>query len=411
MADVFLGRYDGAGNEIWTSQFGSIGIDKAYALAPDGAGGGFVAGGTKGDLGGPNAGIDSYDVFLSRFDAAGNQLWMRQFGTSLEDVANALAPDGVGGVFVAGSTNGDLGGIGGTHFQWLDAWIARYDSEGNQLWLRQFGTRFWSDSIEALVADGSGGVFVAGGTGESLGGPSAGGADVYLARYDSAGERIWIRQFGTSEHEFVQDMASDGQGGVMITGWTSGDLGGFNAGGKDIYLGRFDSAGEQIWLEQLGSVGDDWGYAVAPDGQGGAWVAGYTRAGLGGSSDVLISQFASTGELTWVGQFGTIEHDMAWALTPMGENDVMMVGRTWGDLAGQGSGSGDVFLTRFTGVFFCYAECEGNYVLDIFDFLCFQNSFVNGEPYACNCNTSTGRGVCDLFDFLCFQNAFVAGCP
>jgi hypothetical protein len=62
----------------------------------------------------------------------------------------------------------------------------------------------------------------------------------------------------------------------------------------------------------------------------------------------------------------------------------------------------------------CYADCDtstGAGTLDIFDFLCFQNSFVAGEPYACDCDTSTGPGVCDIFDFLCFQNAFVAGCP
>ncbi len=62
----------------------------------------------------------------------------------------------------------------------------------------------------------------------------------------------------------------------------------------------------------------------------------------------------------------------------------------------------------------CYADCDkstGNGVLDIFDFLCFQDSFVAGEPYACDCDTSTGPLVCDLFDFLCFQGAFVGGCP
>ncbi len=62
----------------------------------------------------------------------------------------------------------------------------------------------------------------------------------------------------------------------------------------------------------------------------------------------------------------------------------------------------------------CYADCDqstGVGVLDVFDFLCFQNSFVNAEPYACDCDTSTGPGVCDIFDFLCFQDAFVAGCP
>jgi V8-like Glu-specific endopeptidase len=62
----------------------------------------------------------------------------------------------------------------------------------------------------------------------------------------------------------------------------------------------------------------------------------------------------------------------------------------------------------------CYADCDqstGVGVLDVFDFLCFQNSFVAGNAYACDCDTSTGPGVCDVFDFLCFQNAFVAGCP
>jgi Galactose oxidase, central domain len=62
----------------------------------------------------------------------------------------------------------------------------------------------------------------------------------------------------------------------------------------------------------------------------------------------------------------------------------------------------------------CDVDCDnstGCGVLDIFDFLCFQNAFVNADPYACDCDTTTGPGVCDIFDFLCFQNAFVAGCP
>jgi outer membrane protein assembly factor BamB len=61
----------------------------------------------------------------------------------------------------------------------------------------------------------------------------------------------------------------------------------------------------------------------------------------------------------------------------------------------------------------CYPDCDqstGAGVLDIFDFLCFQDSFVSGQSYACDCDTSTGPATCDIFDFLCFQNAFVAGC-
>jgi trimeric autotransporter adhesin len=54
----------------------------------------------------------------------------------------------------------------------------------------------------------------------------------------------------------------------------------------------------------------------------------------------------------------------------------------------------------------CYPDCDGDGQLDFFDFLCFQNSFLAGDPYA-DCD---GSGQLDFFDFLCFQNEFLAGC-
>jgi hypothetical protein len=55
----------------------------------------------------------------------------------------------------------------------------------------------------------------------------------------------------------------------------------------------------------------------------------------------------------------------------------------------------------------CYADCDGNGMLDLFDFLCFVNAFTSGDPYA-DCDEN---GSFDLFDFLCYSNAFNAGCP
>jgi hypothetical protein len=55
----------------------------------------------------------------------------------------------------------------------------------------------------------------------------------------------------------------------------------------------------------------------------------------------------------------------------------------------------------------CYPDCDGNTILDVFDFLCFQDAFVAMDPYA-DCD---GNRVFDVFDFLCFQDAFVTGCP
>lgn len=63
--------------------------------------------------------------------------------------------------------------------------------------------------------------------------------------------------------------------------------------------------------------------------------------------------------------------------------------------------------------FLPYADCDnstGPGVMDLFDFLCFIDSFIAGTAYACDCDNSTGPEGCDIFDFLCFQTAFVTGC-
>lgn len=54
----------------------------------------------------------------------------------------------------------------------------------------------------------------------------------------------------------------------------------------------------------------------------------------------------------------------------------------------------------------CYPDFTEDGVLDLFDFLAFQNAFVGKDP-AADCEEN---GVFDLFDFLCYQNAFVKGC-
>jgi len=61
----------------------------------------------------------------------------------------------------------------------------------------------------------------------------------------------------------------------------------------------------------------------------------------------------------------------------------------------------------------CYANCDGSTtppVLNVNDFLCFQNRFASGDSYA-NCDGSTTPPVLNVNDFVCFQTRFAAGCP
>ncbi|MFN0134343.1 MAG: GC-type dockerin domain-anchored protein [Phycisphaerales bacterium] len=60
-----------------------------------------------------------------------------------------------------------------------------------------------------------------------------------------------------------------------------------------------------------------------------------------------------------------------------------------------------------------YANCDFNTtapVLNVADFICFQNHYAAGDAYA-NCDNSTTPPVLNVADFICFLNAFAAGCP
>ncbi len=304
----------------------------------------FVSGWTFGSLGGPNAG--GTDFWLARHDRAGDLVWIRQLGSSDSDESYALAPDGNGGVFVAGHT---AGGLGGTSQGLYDCWVARYDALGNHLWIRQLGTSA-SDETYSAATDGAGGVFVVGYTLGSLGEPSTGSLDAWLAHYDGLGTQQWIRQFGTSGQDGVYGAASDGSRGVYLAGITDGSLGGPSAGSTDAWFARFDGTGNQVWIRQIGTVHADEATCVALDGSAGVIAAGSTFGPLGnqnaGSQDIWLASIDGAGQVLRKWQFGSAGLDHPHAATGAGSGAVYVVGATFGDLVGQSSGNWDAWLAR-----------------------------------------------------------------
>lgn len=55
----------------------------------------------------------------------------------------------------------------------------------------------------------------------------------------------------------------------------------------------------------------------------------------------------------------------------------------------------------------CYADCDGNTVLNILDYICFGNAYATNDPYA-DCD---GNSVLNILDYICFGNAYAVGCP
>ena len=145
-----------------------------------------------------------------------------------------------------------------------------------RIWLGQFGTSA-QDFPLALAPDAGGGFYVAGLTSGSLAVPAGAHSDAFLARIDRNGAMIRVRQFGVPETDYATSLAADAAGGVVVAGFTQGNVAGTNAGGNDAFVGRFDSSGNQVWMRQFGTPSDDSVEGVAPDGAGGVLRAGRRR--------------------------------------------------------------------------------------------------------------------------------------
>jgi hypothetical protein len=255
-ADFFLAKFDSSGNLLFTRQLGTTPDDGASGVAVDGAGNIYVTGSTAGDLDGTNVGdplFGSTDFFLAKFDPSGNLLFTRQLGTVPADEAAGVAVDGAGNVYVAGSTAGDLDGVGfgDPLFGGTDFFLAKFDASGSFLGTRQLGTTA-TDKANGVSVDGVGNVYVTGNTagdldGLGFGDPLFGGTDFFLARLDSSGSLLFTRQFGTVPADSAFGVAVarlDIGGNVFVTGETFGSLdGNITAGSFDLFLAKFDPFG------------------------------------------------------------------------------------------------------------------------------------------------------------------------
>ncbi len=312
--DGFVQKYDVLGNLQWTRQFGTSDKDSPRGVAAD-ASGVYVAGFTDGTLGQSSAG--STDAFVRKYDVNGSEQWTRQFGTSRVDQALAIASDGTS-IYVAGTVQGALPGQTNVNFGG-DAFVRKYDANGNEVWTRQFGT---GDTEEAYgVAVDASGVYVAGRTNGALAQPAQ-GTDVFVRKYDASGNAVWTRQFGGPGADYGNAVAVDATG-VYVAGETGGLPGQTKIGGLfDAFVAKFDLAGTPQWMREFGTDSEDAAYGVTVNA-GGVSVVGYVGNFLPGftnlgQSDAYIRRYDANGAETGTLQFGGNAHDVVYGVASDG---------------------------------------------------------------------------------------------
>jgi hypothetical protein len=359
--DVVITRYDQRGRPRWTRQFGTAGDDRAGAITVASNGDAYVVGETTGALGTP---FGIVDAFVARFDRNGNRVWLTQFGTPVEDSATDVQVTSRGVIYVAGTTTGAMA-PGAAADPNGDAFLARFDRNGSELWVRQFATpEAESDTVVATTSAGD--AYLAGRTYGSLADFVPGDIatpDVnraFLARYSRNGALQWVRVVGAPGDVDVHGLATTSNSDVYLAGTVSGDLPGastadLNPDHENAYVARFNRSGRRLWIRQIAVPGSEAGAAgLTISRSGRIYLVGQTDgvaagATTFGDADGFVMRLDRSGRTRSVRQFGSPDRDTPAGVAISPNGTVYVAGSTFGQYSSSGEpsvGLDDIFVAR-----------------------------------------------------------------
>jgi hypothetical protein len=318
------------------------GTAAAKGTAVDANGNVYVIGNTTGSSG-SQINQASQDVYLTKYDSAGNMQWTKLLGAADTASAYGLAVDPLsGGVVIAGSVNGQLtptAPVGGA----TDSFVAKYDSSGNQTWLRQVAPAN-SNSANSVSVDSSGNIYVGGQVSGALaaGQTSAGGVDAYITKLDSKGTLVYNRQFGTAGADAAKQTAVASDGNLLVASEQNGHA----------ILTKYDSSNATspaMWQVDLGDLqgGSIGGMTIA---SGKVYVSGTTanaslnaggaastaNASSGGTDGFVFAATDNGASATpdFVSYVGTASAEQGGGVAVAG-GKIYLTGTTTGTFAGQ----------------------------------------------------------------------------
>lgn len=221
------------------------------------------------------------------------------------------------------------------------------------LWSTYYGGEN-EDAINSATKSDDGYIYITGYTHSGLamaGGGydniyNGGAYDMWCAKLDTSGNRIWGTFYGGSSGDYGTDVAVDVNNNVLISGFTYSDNfpatpGAFQytfGGLSDAFLVKFAPDGNLLWSTLYGNNNADYGRAVTTDLAGNIYLAGSAEsAGLahlgyqntsGGMQDQILIKFNSSGERLWATYYGGEKNDFSRDVTVDVENCVYMTGYT-----------------------------------------------------------------------------------
>ena len=242
--DAMIVKYDSEGNQQWFTLLNSSDdqIEETYGVKLGSDGYVYASGLTWSDVGGSNNGF--YDIWAVVLDEnTGEKLAIDQFGSDNYEYLWGMAIDSQNNFYGAGWTSGDIAGAGSLQGNY-DGFLYKYKPySGNGTlekdWVKTIGGE-GSEGISKLFIDENDYIYAAGYTDGDFGGENAGSMDAWVGKFDTDGNQIWLNQFGTAGNDRASGL-SVYQGEVIVSGGSEGSVGDLNAGSMDAWMARLNT--------------------------------------------------------------------------------------------------------------------------------------------------------------------------
>lgn len=314
-------KYDAAGNKVWTKTLNGPGndTDEPIGMATDGSGNIYVAGRSK------NA-ANNYDIFIIKYNSAGDTIWTRNYdaGLTADETASDLAVDASGNIYVAGVADNDA-----TLLTNNDFITVKYSNTGTLLWVKTFnGTSNADDKAASIALDNAGNAYVVGKTWNGT------NYDIQVMKYASANGAP------TSFASYVSNLGDDvpvkikvdNNSNVIITAKSDRDA--TTATNIDILTIQYNNAATQQWLQLYNGSGngDDDVNNMTVDALGSIYLAGSVDvdATSAVNEDFVTIKYSTTGNKDWDKTFNGVANsfDAAYDVSVDASGVVYVTGQT-----------------------------------------------------------------------------------
>lgn len=285
--EVFVVKYDSDGSVVWAKKAGGSGHDIARGITVDNSGNSYVTGRFRvsarfDDSTITAASMFEPDIFVAKYDPDGAVVWAKQAGGIEWDEGWGISVDDFGNSYVTGVFRGEASfdGVTLTSNGTNDTFVAKYDPDGSLVWVKQAGGTFEYMAGPAISVDNSGNCYVTSKfaddyTFDGVTLTSQGGNDIFVAKYNSNGSLVWVKQAGGLSNDAGYGISVDGYGNSYVTGTFQEDASfdGITLTGGGAFLAKYHPDGSLAWVKQGGGVGR----GIAVDGLGHGYVTGGFR--------------------------------------------------------------------------------------------------------------------------------------